>query len=300
MPEVRVDPTFPVQRMLGAEFARVGGRPLLLDAVFAPGRLHGEPEGPRPAVLFVGEPWIKGVRSTDPWYHPYLATHGFVAASCDVRAFAEAPFPAQLHDVKAAIRWLRAHAATYGINPQRIGIWGDSIAAYLAALTGVTGDSGHPELEGPLAPGAPSSRVQAVVWASGVSDIPRLWAAWHWTRVHLSRLLGVPADAHPDLARLASPVTHVGPDAPPFLLLHGTRDETTAFEQAVLLHQALRAAGVESELVPLLGRYHNWTGVEENTDERWRYWDLAPMALPFFIRHLRPWHQEARTHQALP
>jgi acetyl esterase/lipase len=76
---------------------------------------------------------------------------------------------------------------------------------------------------------------------------------------------------------------------PPFLLLHGTRDETVPFEPAVQLRGALRAAGGEAELVPLLGRYHNWTGLVENPDERWRYWDLAPMALPFWIRHLRPW-----------
>ena len=107
MREVKADPTFPVERLAGVEFAHPGGRCLLLDAVYPAGPLHGEPDGPRPVILHVGEPWISGQRSADPWYHAYFATHGFFAASCDVRSFAEAPFPAQLHDVKAALRWLR-------------------------------------------------------------------------------------------------------------------------------------------------------------------------------------------------
>src|SRR6266508_6690739 len=148
MREVKVDPTFPVERLEGIEFACPGGRPLLLDAVYPAGRLHGEADGPRPVVLHVGEPWLKGVRSADPWYHAYLATHGFFAATCDVRSFAEAPFPAQLHDAKAAVRWLRANASAYAIDPARIGVWGESIAATLAALVGLTGDRAVPELEG--------------------------------------------------------------------------------------------------------------------------------------------------------
>jgi acetyl esterase/lipase len=289
-----------VERVLGVPFAQVDGRPLLLDAVYPAGRLHGEPEGPRPVVLHVGEPWIKGARSADPWFHRYFATHGFFAATCDVRSFAEAPFPAQLHDVKAAIRWLRAHAGTYGIDPERIGIWGESIAATLAALAGLTGDSGVPELEGDVGSPGHSSGVQAVVWASGGADFPRKWAEKRWQRGQLTQVFGAPVDEKPELARLASPLYHArrlgscGPPPPPCLLLHGTRDETTPFDPAMLLCEALRAAGGEAELVPLLGRYHNWTGLVENAEEHWRYWDMAPMALPFFIKHLRPWPCEGQ------
>jgi acetyl esterase/lipase len=104
-----------------------------------------------------------------------------------------------------------------------------------------------------------------------------------------ARLFGGPGPQRHDLMGLASPLTHVRPGAPPFLLMHGTRDETTPFEQAAALHAALVAAGAEAQLVPLLGRYHNGTGRVENPDDPWRYWELAPMALPFFVKHLRRW-----------
>jgi acetyl esterase/lipase len=295
--EVKVDPTFAVQRLEGVEFGRPAGRPLLLDAVHPANQLHGEAEGPRPVILHVGEPWVNGRRSADPWYHAYFATHGFFAVSCDVRSFAEAPFPAQLHDAKAAIRWLRASADTLRIDPDRVGIWGESIAATLDALIGLTGDSGDPTLEGddgPPAHSSHSSAVQAVLWASGGADFPGQWAAKRWQRAQLVQVFGGPVDEHLELAQLGSPLHHArtrapgAPPPPPFLLLHGTRDETTPFEPALQLRDALRAASGEAELVPLLGRYHNWTGLLENADEHWRYWDLAPMALPFWIRHLRP------------
>jgi acetyl esterase/lipase len=298
MREVKADATFPVERLVGVEFAHPGSRPLQLDAVYPAGTLHDEPGGPRPVILHVGEPWVNGQRSADPWYHAYFATHGFFAVSCDVRSFAEAPFPAQLHDVKAALRWLRANATTYGIDPNRIGIWGESIAASLAALAGLTGDSGTAELEGYSGAAdqpSNSTAVQAVVWASGGADFPMQWKEKRWQRPQLAQVFGGPVDENAELATLASPLHHARrrelgePPPPPFLLLHGTRDETTPFEPALQLCEALRAASSEAELVPLLARYHNWTGLVENQDERWRYWDLAPMALPFFIRHLRPW-----------
>jgi len=310
--QVRVDPTIPLAYVPDVEFARAAGRPLLLDAVRPQGRLDGEPEGPRPAVLYIGEPWVRGVRSRDPWLHAYLATHGFFAATCDVRSFTEAPFPAQLHDVKAAIRWLRASAAAYGVDPDRIGVWGVSIAATLAALVGLTGDSGNPELEGDVgqpAHRAYSTRAQAVVWASGAADFPRQWAEKPGLRDQLARAFGGPLDGHPGrarLAHLASPLHHVrhardgGGQPPPFLLLHGTRDETTPLAPAAAFCTALGAAGGEVELVPLLGRRHNWTGLVDNPDETWRYWDMAPMALPFFIRHLRPRAPGATTRCGRP
>lgn len=300
MRQVRTDPTVPVERLVDVEIARRDGRSLLLDAVFPAGRLHGEPVGPRPAVLYVeGSGWSSGRRSSDAWLGPYLATHGFFAASADYRPSGEAPFPAQIQDVKTAIRWLRANAGSYGIDPDRIGIWGDSAGAHLAALAGVTGDSGDPDLEGGFAPWRVSSRVQAVVWAAGVSDFQRQRQGMRRDPDVLVGLFGGPLSERDALLRLASPLTHVRPtvaatkDAPfpppppPFLLLHGTRDETTPFEQAALLHGALRAAGGASELVPLLGRFHNGTGLAANSVERWRWWDMAPMALPFFVKHLR-------------
>jgi len=177
-------------------------------------------------------------------------------------------------------------------------VWGESITATLAALAGLTGESGAAQLEGYSGAAdqtSYSSAVRAMMWASGGADFPRQWAEKRWQRSQLAQVFGGPVDENAQLAHLASPLHHArrrelgGPPLPPFLLLHGTRDETTPFEPALQLCEALRAAGGQAELVPLLGRYHNWTGLVENQDERWRYWDLAPMALPFFVRHLRPW-----------
>jgi acetyl esterase/lipase len=290
VPEVRIDETIPIERRLGLRFGEADGRPLLLDA-YCPA---GEPTRLRPAVVIThAAGWSSGGRADD-WFAPYLATHGFVSVSCDYRLSGEAPFPAQLHDVKAAIRWLRAHAPAYRIDPDRIGIWGGSAGAHLAALAGVTGDSGDPALEGDSGSPGHSSRVQAVVWLNGVSDFLRRGRLIQPHNEYVVRLFGGPPGGtvadRPDLLRLASPVAHVTPSAPPFLLLHGTEDETTDFEQAVGLYEALVAHGVEAELVPLVGRYHNCTGRPEHPEgapDRSHGWEAAPMALPFFVKHLR-------------
>lgn len=281
MSDVRIDDSVPLKRIFGVQYGEADGQPLLLDAVY-PG---DEREMPRPAVIYVhGGGWYEGTREDD-WMSPYLATHGFFAVGIDYRLSGEAPFPAQIHDVKAAIRWLRAHAQVYNITPDRIGVWGDSAGAHLAALAGLTGDL--PELEG--ASGSPgySSRVQAVAWCSGASDFLRTGGSMQYDEPVLVQLFGGTVAEKKNLMRQASPVYHVGPDSPPFLIVHGTLDETVPFEQAMVLYEALVAAGVEAQLVPLVGRYHNWTGQIEVPDGAWRYWELAPMALPFFVKHLR-------------
>lgn len=104
---------------------------------------------PAPAVIYLhGGGWSEGERSSGlfPWLNPLLAAHGFITVSITYRLSHLAPFPAQIHDVKAAVRWVRAHADQYQIDPARIGVWGDSAGGQLAALLGVTGDV--PDLEG--------------------------------------------------------------------------------------------------------------------------------------------------------
>ena len=134
MPDVRIDDSVPLKHIFGVQYGEADGQPLLLDAVYP----EDERETPRPAVIYVhGGGWYEGTRE-DGWMSPYLATHGFFAVSIDYRLSGEAPFPAQIHDVKAAIRWLRAHAQIYRVAADRIGIWGDSAGAHLAALAGLT------------------------------------------------------------------------------------------------------------------------------------------------------------------
>ena len=198
----------------------------------------------------------------------------------------EAVFPAQIHDVKAAIRWLRANAETYDIDSDHIGICGGSAGGGLASLAGLTGDL--PELEGDAGSPGHSSRVQAVAVASSPSDFllpggemrndadgPVTW------------LFGGTVAEKRELMRLASPITHVSRDAPPFLIAHGTLDETVPFEQGERLYRALVDVGATAEFIPIVGVYHNWlTRVEGEIPGREDTWKLGPMALPFLRKHL--------------
>lgn len=271
----------PLTLSAGVEFARPGGRTLRLDIVCP----QGEPDAPRPAVIWIhGGGWWDGTHTGGlaEWCCPLLAAHGYVAATIDHRLSGEAPFPAQIHDVKAAIRWLRANAGQYGVDPDRIGVWGSSSGGHLAALAGLTGDL--PELEGDVGPAGYSSRVQAVAAACPGTDLLRLGGEMEPA---VTDLVGGSLQGKEDLLRLASPLYHVGPGAPPFLIAHGTIDETVPFEQGRHLHEALVAAGAESVLIPLEGLYHNWTARVDAPAYAGGIRRFGPMVLPFLDEHLK-------------
>lgn len=246
------------------------------------------PRTPAPVVIYLhGGGWSEGERSAglQPWLNPLLAAHGFITVSISYRLSRQAPFPAQIYDVKAAVRWLRAHANQYQLNPDCIGVWGDSAGGQLAALLGVTGEI--PDLEGRCGSAGYSSRVQAVVARSApydflhpggqlINDAPSL----------VTQLFGGTVSEREELMRLASPVSHVHPAAPPFQIVHGTLDETVPFEQAECFVSALGSMGSEVDFLPIPGVYHNlrpearapWTG------DPWE--ELGWKALAFFQRHL--------------
>lgn len=189
------------------------------------------------------------------------AGRGYAVASLNYRLSSDAVFPAQLNDVKAALRWLRANAARFRIDPQRIAVAGSSAGGHLAALSGTTG--GIAELED-LGQGAAteSSRVRAVVDCFGPASLLEMQAQQQANGCMggiqhdapgspESLLIGCSAglQACPDAARKASPVSYVSADDPPFLLGHGRRDCTVAFQQSQSLAQALTAAGASARLV---------------------------------------------------
>lgn len=272
----------PLALFAGVEFARPGGRILRLDIVCS----QGEPEAPRPAAIWIhGGGWWAGthVGGLEEWCCPLLAAHGYVAVTIDYRLSGEAPFPAQIHDIKAAIRWLRANTEEYGVDPDHIGVWGSSSGGHLAALAGLTGDL--PELEGDVGPAGYSSRVRAIAAACPGTDFLRLGGEM---KPAVTDLVGGTLEGKEDVLRLASPLYHVHPASPPFLIAHGTIDETVPFEQGRRLHEALVAAGTESELVPLEGLYHNWTTRVDAPGYAGGIHAFGPMALRFFEKHLRP------------
>jgi len=236
----------PISLLEGIPYGEANGRILLLD-MFAP---HTLAPDLRPAVIWVyGGGWCSGDRSDghNPEFCPLLAHHGFVAVAIDYRLSHQARFPAQIHDVKAAIRWLRANAQTYHIDPQRIGIWGFSAGAQLAALAGVTRNM--PELEGDVgSPGFPS-HVHAVAMGAGPADFLDIGGEIQNDSPILVQLFGGTLAERADLARLASPITHVRPGVPPFLIAHGTLDETIPIAQLRRFADTLRAVGGEVDFI---------------------------------------------------
>ena len=209
---------------------------------------------PFPVVVWIhGGSWVSGVRDIFPG-HPALRLRdrGYAVATIDYRLVPEGFFPAQSHDCKAALRWLRANADRYGLDRNRIAAWGASAGGHLAALLGTGG--GLAALED-LSQGHPgeSSRVQAVVDWFGPADY-RLADAQQQLTAAL--LLGCPIALCPDKAALASPVSHVDGADPPFLIQHGTADRVVPIDHSEALHGELLAAAVRSTFTRLDGAGH--------------------------------------------
>lgn len=245
-----------IRRFDGLEYARVGDHPLLLDL-----RLPAPTDAPVPLVVYIhGGSWSGGSRAQcSVWA---VTTRGFAMASIDYRLCQEAPFPAQIHDCKAAIRWLRRHARDYGLDADRIGVWGESAGGHLAALLGTSG--GVRELEGEVGERSGTSRVQAVVdWFGPTDFVAAVERSDEVDGAHrlsamvvISALLGDRGAAIVEAMRQASPITHVSADDAPFLIMHGEKDQLVPVSQSRLLDAALRKAGVASQLVELPGVGH--------------------------------------------
>ncbi len=243
-----------VEHLNGINYGTGGGKPLLLDLA----RPKAPAQSPRPAVVFIhGGGWASADRSNGAPIIQLLAEHGFVAVSIDYRLSGVAGYPAQIEDSKCAVRFIRAHAKEFGIDPDRIGVAGGSAGGHLAALVGLTPD--EKSLEGSGGWEGTSSRVSAVADLYGVSDLPSLVADRHLTDGVTKLMRGSITDK-PDLYRQASPLTWVKPGAPPFYLAHGDKDATVPFSQSQRLADALRAANVEVSLRVMTGFGHGSIG----------------------------------------
>lgn len=174
----------------------------------------------------------------------FLAHQGYVTVSIDYRLAGEALFPAQIHDVKTAVRWLRAHATELVIDPSRIGVWGISAGGHLAGLLGTS--SGIRELEGEDGGWVnQDSSVQAVASVCG----PMLLNEPSWKHGEGPfPLFGKRIDDVPELAALASPFTHVSPCTPPFAFVHGEQDAVVPVVQSRLMHERLLDANRPTKL----------------------------------------------------
>jgi acetyl esterase/lipase len=249
----------------------VDGELLLLDVYRPPGRA-----APRPAMVLIhgGGMWT-GSRAdmADPARR--LARAGYVAFAVDYRlvdaATARHRWPAQLDDVQLALRWVRASAGRYGVDPERVGAYGWSAGGQLAALLGA-----RDTRDLALANADRSSRVACVIDLAGDVDLTAYTLPPALDEV-VALLGGTPAEV-PARYRDVSPLSWIDPRTAPFLVIHGLRDDVVPIEQLRRLVSALRAAGVEVEYTELPGAGHG--------DLTWSR--VGPAALTFLGRHLRP------------
>lgn len=256
-------------------YAEVDGQKLQLD-LFVP----AEVKRPPLVVYIHGGSWLRGNRQKPPVQ--WLTEEGFALASLSYRFSDKAIFPAQIHDVKAAVRWLRAREARYGYDATRIGACGTSAGGHLAVLLGTSG--GVKELEGTVGEDLKqSSRVQAVVDWYGPADFvlrSRTQPKSNQPDASSFRLLGGAPAEKVDLARLASGVTHVDAGDPPLLIIHGDKDATVLLDQSESLRDAYKKAGLDVTLQVMPGGGHG-SGAEYFSGNSRR------MVVDFLRKHLK-------------
>jgi len=243
----------------GVEYRRGGTYSWKLDIAVPAKRIRR----PTPALVLVhGGGWCSCDKTSGMEIELIrrFAHEGYVALSVNYRLSQDARFPAQIEDVKCAIRWLRAHARRHGVDPNAIGAVGSSAGGHLVELLGLTTRADGLEGDGPYQ--GQSSAVQAVVSFCGPSDMTVFVRAMQAGGASAVRqLLAGPPGTLPERARAASPVTYVSRQAPPMLLIHGDRDETVPVTQSKALAAELRRAGARDvTLVVVKGAPHGVYG----------------------------------------
>jgi acetyl esterase/lipase len=240
---------------------------------------------PLPLVIWVhGGGWQNGSKNGNNPAMQLLA-RGYAVAAVNYRLSQHAVFPAQIHDCKAAVRFLRANAGKYNLNPAAFGVWGSSAGGHLVTLLGTSG--GNPALDPTPGKSIVSDRVQAVCDFYGPTDLAKMGEQsgpnskidHNAPNSPESRLIGGPIQENKDKAAKANPVEYVSKDSPPFLILHGDADPLVPLAQSELLVAALKKVGAEVELVVIKGGGHG--GAEFGTPE------YQAKITAFFDRHLR-------------
>jgi acetyl esterase/lipase len=253
-------------------YAAPGGVELKLDIARPDG------PGPFPGVLVIhGGGWRGGDKSQNRPALAEFARRGYVAVSPQYRFCPKDVFPAQVHDVKAAVRWLRGRRDEFKLDADHIGAVGFSAGGHLSMMLGATGPEDG--LEGEVSPNAPSSRVQAVVNYFGptdfkATDIPPV------TQPLVKDFLGGTPSEKPEAAAKASPLTFISAGDPPILTYQGTKDPLVPFTQAEKLTDAMAAAGVGGRTELLLGAGHGWGDPEMKR--------TLEGTFAFFDAHLKP------------
>lgn len=262
-------------------YAKYGDRELALDLY----RPKSAGDRTLPAIVCIhGGGWWQGNRTNHARIAQALAARGYVAATISYRLSDEAPFPAQIHDCKAAVRFLRAEADTYGIAPAKIGAIGLSAGGHLTALLGTSG--GVPELEGDGGHADQSSAIQAAVpmgaqtnFRTHHENIERSDAAGSAEKLNIwVQFLGGKPSEKPEAWRLASPITHLDANDPPMHFITGALDNDTT--HAELFRNRMREFGIPEALTVIPNAPHPFPG-------RQKFFDQAiNAAAAWFEKHL--------------
>lgn len=269
------------------EYARVGDHKLLLDLY-----LPEKAAGPLPVIVWVhGGGWQAGSKEQ---CRPAVsfAAQGYAVASISYRLTGVAPFPAQIEDCKAAVRWLRSQAGKYQLDSEHFGAWGSSAGGHLVALMGTSG--GAKDLEGKVGGNLDqSSRVQAVCDFYGPTDLVQFvqtpgYEGHARPESPESKLIGGVVLDNKEKAQRANPIAYIDEQTPPFLIMHGDKDPVVPPGQSQLLHEALKKAGIESGHLVLKDAKHG--GPEFSTPE------VNKRVGEFFDKHLT----KAKSKDATP
>jgi len=264
----------------GLEYATVGTTPLKLDLRIPDGA------GPWPVIVYLHSgAWVTGDRTGGPAIRQ--ASRGYAVASIDYPLAPKYIWPSQLEATKAAVRWVRANAVRFNLDPNRVGVFGTSAGGHIAAMLGATAN--HPEFEG-LSLGNPqySSAVKAVVDYYGPTDLLKMDEEKLPCYGNLSAnspymppslLMGCPIQECEEKTATSNPINYVTSDAPPFLIMQGKLDCLTPWMQSQMLYDALRAKGVQATLYLLPTAQH----ADSQFDEQ----QYRQIVSDFFDQYLR-------------
>ncbi|MCW2650750.1 MAG: esterase [Mycobacterium sp.] len=249
--------------------------------------------GNKPLVVYIsGGGFLRNDKAANLPRRTYVAEQGYVVTSA-------ATYRDSIADVKSAIRYLRAHADRYGIAASQVALWGESAGGYLAAMTGVTNGLAHFEDSGNP---SQSSTVQAVIDEFGPSDISKIasdydiaaqeinYAAANWLAQFVfgpRTTMSVKDD--PAAMAAANPLTYVGASSPPFVLLHGSADQLVSPSQTLMVHNALRARGVDGTRYVVEGANHGdltFLGIDPGTVKQWSSQQVMDGITSFLNTHL--------------
>jgi acetyl esterase/lipase len=230
-----------------------------------------------PAVVLIhGGAWRAGNKSDVRGIASEFTKRGYVVVAPQYRFCPKETFPAQVYDVKAAVRWIKTNSKKYQVDAERIGAMGFSAGGHLALMLGLTGPNDG--LEGDVPAGAPDSRVKAVVNYFGptdlaAKDLPAL------SKPLVKDFLGGTPEEKPAAAAKASPLSFVSSDDAPILTFQGTKDPLVPYTQAIKLADAMNSAGVAGRVELLIGASHGWAGAELDR--------TINETFQFFDRHLK-------------